>query len=302
MAKQRLADTCGACHADPDFLSRHRIPFAKPVEAYRLSVHGRAVASGDEKAASCSDCHGSHAILPGRDPRSKINHWRVVETCGGCHEKVAADLLGERPRNRPPRAGSEGAPVCTDCHGEHTILAPAEPGSLVNPARVSSVTCGRCHGDERLAGRYNLPGDKVAGLRGQLPRPGPALGLADRGQLRVVPRRPQHPAVERPALHGPSRQPGAGPAGAAIPGAGQRFAIGPVHVRCRDRQRASGGALDPLDLPVADPGSRSASCSLHNALDFVAKLRARVRAPATARGSGAPHEPALPDRPLASWC
>jgi DnaJ-class molecular chaperone len=160
VAKQRLADTCGACHADPDFLSRHKIPFAKPVEAYRLSVHGRAVASGDEKAASCSDCHGSHGILPGRDPASKINHWRVVQTCGGCHEKVATTFSAS-VHGTAAKAGVEGAPVCTGCHGEHTILAPSEPGSLVNPARVSSVTCGHCHGDERLAGRYNLPGDKV---------------------------------------------------------------------------------------------------------------------------------------------
>ena len=57
--------------------------------------------------------------------------------------------------------GVPGAPVCTDCHGEHNILAPSEPGSLVNAARVSTVTCGRCHGDERLAARYNLPLDKL---------------------------------------------------------------------------------------------------------------------------------------------
>ena len=52
VSRQRLADTCGACHANPDFLARHKIPFARPVEAYRLSIHGRAVARGNDKAAS----------------------------------------------------------------------------------------------------------------------------------------------------------------------------------------------------------------------------------------------------------
>ena len=55
IAKKNMAGTCGACHSNPDFLARHKIPFAKPVEAYSLSIHGRAVARGDTNAASCSD-------------------------------------------------------------------------------------------------------------------------------------------------------------------------------------------------------------------------------------------------------
>ena len=59
------------------------------------------------------------------------------------------------------KASVSDAPVCTDCHGEHLILAPKQAGSLVNASRVSTVTCGRCHGEERLAVRYNLPTDVV---------------------------------------------------------------------------------------------------------------------------------------------
>jgi len=51
VAKHNLAATCGACHANPDFLARHQIPFARPVEAYQQSVHGRAVAAGSSTAA-----------------------------------------------------------------------------------------------------------------------------------------------------------------------------------------------------------------------------------------------------------
>ena len=280
VAKQRLADTCGACHADPDFLSRHKIPFAKPVEAYRLSVHGRAVASGDEKAASCSDCHGSHGILPGRDPASKINHWRVVQTCGGCHEKVAA-TFSESVHGTAARAGSEGAPVCTGCHGEHTILAPSEPGSLVNPARVSSVTCGHCHGDERLAGRYNLPGDKVPAFQGSY------HGLALRsgsqtvancaschGVHNILPSRDSRSTVHPANL--------ARTCGSCHPGAGQRFAIGPVHASPSSTSEHPVVRWIRWTYLFLIPATIGFML-LHNALDFVAKL---LRGPRPLHGGG----------------
>ena len=43
VAKKNLPDTCASCHSNQQFLSRHNIPFAHPVELYRQSVHGRAV-------------------------------------------------------------------------------------------------------------------------------------------------------------------------------------------------------------------------------------------------------------------
>jgi len=157
--KKNLPDTCGSCHSNPEFLAKHKIPFAKPVEAYRLSLHGRAVAKGNSGAASCSDCHGSHDILQSRDAKAKMNRQNVAATCGNCHsdvQKVYADSV----HGQAVKGGSKDSPTCTGCHGEHNIQAPSEAGSLVNPGRVSAVTCGRCHGDERLDSRYSF-GDKV---------------------------------------------------------------------------------------------------------------------------------------------
>ena len=88
--KKNLADTCASCHSDPKFLAKHQIPFAKPVEAYRLSVHGREVAKGNNKAASCSDCHGNHDILSASDTRAKVNRANVAATCGACHSDIKA--------------------------------------------------------------------------------------------------------------------------------------------------------------------------------------------------------------------
>jgi len=157
--KKNLADTCGTCHSNPEFLAKHKIPFAKPVEAYRLSLHGRAVAKGNTAAASCSDCHGSHDILQSRDTKAKMNRLNVAATCGACHSDVNK-AYSESVHGVAVKGGSKDSPTCTGCHGEHNILAPSEAGSLVNPGRVSAVTCGRCHGDERLDSRYSF-GDKV---------------------------------------------------------------------------------------------------------------------------------------------
>jgi cytochrome b subunit of formate dehydrogenase len=228
VSRLKIAGTCATCHANAEFLGKHRIPFARPVEAFKLSVHGRALARGNEKAASCSDCHGSHAILPGRDPASRTNHWRVPETCGTCHAQIK-QTYAHSVHGAAVADGVPGAPVCTDCHGEHDILAPSEPGSLVNPARVSTATCGRCHGDERLAARYNLPLDKLPAFEDSF------HGLALRSGSQTV--------ANCASCHGvhnilPSSDPRSSinPAnlattcGACHAGAGTRFTIARVHV------------------------------------------------------------------------
>ena len=109
VAKKNLPDTCASCHSNQQFLSRHKIPFAHPVELYRQSVHGRAVADGDGAAATCSDCHGSHGILPSQDARSKVNHWNIPATCGQCHSDIAKTYL-ESVHGQAMKAGESGRP------------------------------------------------------------------------------------------------------------------------------------------------------------------------------------------------
>ena len=228
VAKKNQPNTCAACHANPAFLAKHEIPFDHPVETYESSVHGRAVAEGNNHAAACSDCHGSHAIFEARDSRSKINHWNIPKTCGTCHTQIAktydASIHGQAVAQ-----GSTDAPVCTDCHGEHVILAPSQPNSTVNPARLSTVTCGRCHGNATLDARYNLPADRVPTYADSY------HGLAAREGSQTV--------ANCASCHGvhnifPSSDPRStiNPAnlahtcGTCHPGAGKTFAIGRVHV------------------------------------------------------------------------
>ena len=270
IAKKNMADTCGACHSNPDFLARHNIHFAKPVEAYRLSVHGRAVARGDTNAASCSDCHGSHSILPGEYDKSRTGHKVVAETCGKCHSDVL-EVYFQSVHGKAVKAGSTGAPDCTSCHGEHNILAPAEAGSLVNPARVSTVTCGRCHADERLAARYNLAQDKLPSFQDSF------HGLAARGGSQTVANCASCHGVHNILASSDPRS-SINPknlnqtCGRCHPGVGQRFVIGPVHVRSATMTehvsvkwiRLTYLWLIPLTIGFM---------LLHNGLDYFAKLR-----------------------------
>jgi cytochrome b subunit of formate dehydrogenase len=159
VAKQQIAATCAKCHSNASFLARHKMPIAHPVEQYVNSVHGQAVAQG-KNAATCSDCHGAHNILPARDLASTVNHWRVAQTCSTCHQEIAKTYL-ESVHGQAMKGGMQDAPVCTDCHGEHLILPPQNPESPVSIANVSSETCGRCHGDARLVQRHDLPADRV---------------------------------------------------------------------------------------------------------------------------------------------
>jgi len=269
IAKKNLPDTCASCHSNQQFLSRHKIPFAHPVELYKQSVHGRAIVDGDGAAATCSDCHGSHGILPSQDARSKVNHFNIPATCGQCHTDIAKTYL-ESVHGQAMKNGVSGAPVCSDCHGEHLILGPKEPGSLVNAARVSITTCGRCHGDERLELRYNLPSDRVPSFADSY------HGLAMRGGSQSVAN-----CASCHGIHNIFRTADArstvNPAnlpktcGTCHAGAGERFVIGPVHVRITTGPahpvvqwiRWTYLTLIPMTLGFM---------ILHNLLDFLTKL------------------------------
>jgi cytochrome b subunit of formate dehydrogenase len=161
---KNIPDTCAKCHSDPGFLSRHKIPVAHPVESYKQSVHGRAVSLG-KNAATCSSCHGSHDIYPATDTRSKVNHWNVPATCVQCHQEIARQF-NESVHGVAVKAGVRDAPGCVDCHGEHLIVDPKSPSSPLNARNVSVETCGRCHGDPRLALRNDLPADRLPSYAG----------------------------------------------------------------------------------------------------------------------------------------
>ncbi len=68
--------TCGACHSQKFVMDGSGLR-VQTVASYEQSVHGHAVANGSEKAAVCTDCHGTHEILDAKDSKSPIFKFNV---------------------------------------------------------------------------------------------------------------------------------------------------------------------------------------------------------------------------------
>ena len=152
--------TCGSCHGQK-FVMQASGNSTQPFFSYQESVHGRAVAAGSEKAAVCTDCHGVHAILSAADSQSSIFKFNVPATCGRCHTAIDQEFM-QSIHGQAVARGNWQAPVCTDCHGIHTIKSHLNPSSSVSPQNLARVTCARCHEGMRLTSEFGVPGGRVA--------------------------------------------------------------------------------------------------------------------------------------------
>lgn len=141
--------TCLKCHTNEEMARRFNFTRHDIEADYEQSVHGRLVAAGHEDAATCNDCHGSHEILPSRDPNSWVNRNNIPKTCGQCHW-IALNEFEESVHGRTFLEGSEDAPVCNNCHSDHKV-APAQSERF----KLSIVSgCGNCH--EHLLETYRF--------------------------------------------------------------------------------------------------------------------------------------------------
>jgi cytochrome b subunit of formate dehydrogenase len=148
--------TCGACHGQK-FVMADGGQSAQMVASYQQSVHGHAVASGSEKAAVCTDCHGAHEILDAKDSKSPIFKFNVPFTCGKCHDNISREFQ-QSIHGTAVAQGNWQAPVCTDCHGIHSIRAHSDPNSPVSAQNVAQATCARCHEGVRLSQEFGVAG------------------------------------------------------------------------------------------------------------------------------------------------
>ncbi|NIQ40424.1 MAG: hypothetical protein GTN81_17840 [Proteobacteria bacterium] len=224
-----LEKTCDRCHGDVAFVQEHRgLPGRiLPGLIYKNSVHGRAVEAGIQGAAICSDCHSSHNLKSPLDADSTISRGNVAATCGKCHQSAYQEYA-DSIHGVVAARGISASPVCTDCHGIHSIRAPIDPESSVAEQRISLTTCPQCHGAERITREYGLSTLKVKSYLDSY------HGLAKRGGDVV--------AANCASCHGvhdirPSRDPKSmiykdnlvKTCGKCHPGASENFARFPVH-------------------------------------------------------------------------
>ena len=263
----RLPETCGTCHADPEVARKFNIRFSLPLEAYEASIHARALSAGEE-AAGCSHCHGSHEIQKASDPRSHVYHRTVPDTCGQCHQEIAA-TYEVSVHGLASRQGVRESPVCTDCHGEHRILSPSEPGSPVYATNLPKMTCERCHNDMRMNEKFGLPTDKVTAYEDSY------HGLAMRSGVPTV--------ANCASCHGvhdiqPSTNPDssihadnlATTCGSCHPGAALGKHLGPVHVMATESRFAAVYYIRLAYLWII--AFTIGGMLLHNGLDLLRKL------------------------------
>jgi cytochrome b subunit of formate dehydrogenase len=81
--KEKLARRCIACHG---FAEEGKVPTdPHVVDTYRDTIHGKMVRLGNDRAATCADCHTGHSVFATADPRSTVNMANRPKTCGACH-------------------------------------------------------------------------------------------------------------------------------------------------------------------------------------------------------------------------
>ncbi len=264
---------CSACHADQ-------------AGEHAKSVHGQALRKGNAAAPTCSVCHGSaHEV---KNTKSADFHKTVPDTCGMCHTDVAEQFKAS-VHGRAVAKGIAAAPVCTNCHGEHSILAPKDEASTVNAGHIRE-TCGQCHGNLQLSKRFGLPTDRIVsfdasfhGLAAKSGSQSVANCASCHGVHNIL------PSSDSRAMTNPKNLPAT--CGKCHAGAGARFSLGPIH--------QLPGASEPESvkwLRIAYSFLIPVTIGfmlLHNMGDWVRKLAARRFAAeeAAARLRAAAHEP-----------
>ncbi|MDI6752912.1 MAG: cytochrome c3 family protein [Thermodesulfobacteriota bacterium] len=149
-----LPRTCGRCHVNPELIKKYKIPAPAAYQLYMDNIHGRALTrSGLLVAAVCSNCHGSHEILPSQNPASSTSRGKIPETCGTCHAGVLA-TYGQSIHGQALKKGDSRAPACTDCHSAHRIQRVEVEAWKLGVVRE----CGTCHLERMMTYRDTFHG------------------------------------------------------------------------------------------------------------------------------------------------
>ncbi|MCL4486680.1 MAG: cytochrome c3 family protein [Chloroflexi bacterium] len=146
----KVPEMCARCHSDAALI--HQFKPQQRVDQlaqYKTSIHGKRLATGDVRVATCIDCHSVHDIREVNDALAPVHPLKVPGTCARCHAdpehmkgyKIPTDQF-ERYRGSVhwdalSKRGDLSAPNCATCHGNHGATPPGV-------ASVGNV-CGTCH-------------------------------------------------------------------------------------------------------------------------------------------------------------
>jgi len=147
---RQVQSFCGKCHSNAELMRQYNPAIRVDQETeYATSVHGKKIAQGDKKAATCVSCHGYHGVKSVKDSNAPVFATHVAETCGQCHANAEYMKQYGIPTDQLQKYGysvhAEAlfkkqdlfAPTCNDCHGNHGAVPPGITA-------VANV-CGICH-------------------------------------------------------------------------------------------------------------------------------------------------------------
>lgn len=163
LSRSRVVTLCAGCHADRIITQKYaELPGPELVKVYENSVHGkglkeRGLTVGDStlrEVPVCTDCHGTHNLLPVDEPDSPTNKKNIAQTCGRCHFKIAEDYR-QSIHGQRLAGGVSDCPTCTNCHGEHSIASVTDPESKTFATNIPT-TCGVCHAAAPIVEKYGL--------------------------------------------------------------------------------------------------------------------------------------------------
>lgn len=135
-----FSQTCRRCHSDQA---------AKNMDSIHQKIRDGGGVNASN-AAACADCHNPHYTQPPARPRS-----RIAATCGRCHSGIAQEYRESVHGNQLINEDNPDVPVCTDCHGVHTIADPRTNEFLVNSPQL----CAGCHTNKGRMSKYGINTD-----------------------------------------------------------------------------------------------------------------------------------------------
>jgi hypothetical protein len=150
---------CGECHANE-------------TQLHAKSLHGKAIARGDQLAPRCPDCHGSHGIVHVKENGSPVAPMQIPFLCGRCHQE-GSTVTKQRTihqdhilENYSESIHGEGllrkglivAPTCASCHTAHSILPHTDPASSIAKRNIAG-TCTQCHAAIEVVHRKVIRGE-----------------------------------------------------------------------------------------------------------------------------------------------
>ncbi len=260
---------CLSCHLDNEEIRSKTAPSAKFISAYEHSVHARAIANGNPKAATCINCHTAHGVIPGSEQNSTVNKFNIPNTCSKCHDKIAEEYKGSI-HGIDVAKGNKEAPVCTDCHGEHNILRHTDPNSPVAFKNLSREVCSPCHSSVKLEAKFGINPDRYKTFSDSyhgLAIKGGSLQVANcascHGAHNIKPSSDLTSTVNKANL--------VKTCGNCHPGANANFTVGKIHVTLEEKDEPILYWLATMyiSLIVVVIGGMF----VHNAMDFVRKAK-----------------------------